>query len=235
MPADTAPPRRPTEASLAAERLRADIVAGRLAPGSRLKLAPLARELGVSRAPLREAANRLATEGLLTQADQRGFRVAAISRADLADVTQTRQRIEALALRDAIAAGGLDWEGEVMAALHRLDRLSLSGDGAPGAPSSAAQQARFRVEHARFHAALVSACPSVHLLDFRERLYALTERYRNLALVGPPTGRDVRAEHRALAEAAVSRDAERAVALLSHHLAATAAALADGLPHLFGD
>jgi DNA-binding GntR family transcriptional regulator len=235
MPAETAPPRRPTEASLAAERLRADIVAGHLAPGSRLKLAPLARELGVSRAPLREAANRLATEGLLTQADQRGFRVAEISRADLDDVTQTRQRIEALALRDAIAAGGLDWEGEVMAALHRLDRLSLSGDGAPGAPTSAEQQARFRVEHARFHAALVSACPSVHLLDFRERLYALTERYRNLALVGPPTGRDVRGEHRALAEAAVARDAERAVALLSHHLAATAAALADGLPHLFGD
>lgn len=235
MPAETAPPRRPTEATLAAERLRADIVAGHRAPGSRLKLAPLARELGVSRAPLREAANRLATEGLLTQADQRGFRVAAISRADLADVTQTRQRIEALALRDAIAAGGLDWEGEVMAALHRLDRLSLTGDGAPGAPASAEQQVRFRVEHARFHAALVSACPSVHLLDFRERLYALTERYRNLALVGPPTGRDVRGEHRALAEAAVARDAERAVALLSHHLAATAAALADGLPHLFGD
>lgn len=235
MPAELPLPRRPTEATLAAERLRGDIVAGRLRPGSRLKLAPLARELGVSRAPLREAANRLAIEGLLTQSDQRGFRVAAISRADLADVTQTRQRIEALALRDSIAAGGLDWEGEVMAALHRLDRLSLTGDGAPGAPTSAEQQARFRVEHGRFHAALVSACPSVHLLDFRERLYALTERYRNLALVGPPTGRDVRAEHRALAEAAVARDAERAVALLCHHLAATAAALADGLPHLFGD
>lgn len=228
MPETPPRPRRPTEATLLAERLRAEIVAGRLAPGSRLKLVPLARSFGVSRAPLREAANRLATEGLLTISDQRGFHVAEISRADLEDVTQTRQRIEALCLRDAIAVGGLEWEGQVMAAVHRLGRVTPSV-GQDADPSL------FRDEHARFHRALVSACPSAHLLDFRERLYALSERYRNLAVLGNAGARDVHGEHLALAEAAVAREADRAVSLLTDHLGATARVLAAALPHLFGD
>ena len=77
-----------TDASMITERLRSEIVSGALAPGSKLKLVPLAARYDVSRGPVREAASRLAAEGLIVIEDQRGFRVTPISRADLLDVTK---------------------------------------------------------------------------------------------------------------------------------------------------
>ena len=222
---------KPTEASLLTDRLRAEIVSGAVPPGSRLKLVPLARRFDVSRGPLREAATRLAAEGLVTIEDQRGFTVAPVSRADLLDVTRTRQRVEAMALRDSIAHGDLAWEGQVMAACHVLERVTPFASEPDG-------RERFREHHHAFHEALVQACPSTYLLRFREHLYALTERYRNLAsarLVPGGSPRDVAAEHAAIAEAAVARDADRAVALLGEHLDATARSLLLAYPELFGE
>ncbi len=210
------------------QRLRAEIVHGEVAPGAKLKLVPLARRYEVSRGPLREAASRLAAEGLLTFEDQRGFTVRAISRDDLLDVTRTRQRIEVLALRDAIEAGDLSWEGRVMSAVHVVERVT-SRDG------SGQRTEAYVMHHRAFHEALVSACPSVYLLDFRERLFALTERYRNLAAHDKVHGakRDIAAEHRALAEAAVARDTSRACELLEAHLMTTATLLIDRYPEYF--
>jgi GntR family carbon starvation induced transcriptional regulator len=215
---------RRTEASLLTDRLRDEIVRGDVVPGSKLKLVPLARRFAVSRGPLREAASRLAAEGLVTIEDQRGFRVSSVSRADLADLTRTRQRVEELALRDSMAAGDLAWEGRVMATCHVLARVTPARGEAPRAP--------FLLHHRAFHEALVSACPSTYLLDFRSRLYALTERYRNLAArryrTGP--GRDIAAEHLQLAQAVVARDTERACDLLRAHLEETAQTLLDDWP-----
>lgn len=222
---------KPTEASLVTDRLREEIVQGVVAPGTRLKLVPLARRYEVSRGPLREAASRLAAEGLVTIEDQRGFRVSPISRADLLDVTRTRQRVEVLALRDAMEHGDLAWEGEVMATCHVLARVT-GHDGSPAA------RAEFLARHRAFHEALVAACPSAYLQHFRERLYALSERYRHLAAdryAAGASSRDIAAEHRAIAEAAVARDAERACALLAAHLGETAATLLGAYPELFAD
>lgn len=211
-----------TEATRVADRLRDEIVRGVVAPASKLKLAPLAERYGIGRAPLREAASKLAAEQLLVFEDHRGFRVAPISRADLLDVTRTRQRVEAWALRDAIAHGDDAWEGRVLADLHRLSKASNLDD------SEAGKQA-FTERHRDFHATLVSACPSRHLLHFRETLYAHTARYRTLAEAhyreeaGRP--RDVPAEHRALAEATVARDADLACQLLEAHFERTAETL----------
>ena len=221
---------RPTEASLVTDRLREEILSGAVPPGAKLKLVPLAQRYAVSRGPLREAASRLAAEGLVTIEDQRGFRVAPISRDDLLDVTRTRQRIEELALRDAIAHGDLVWEGRVMAACHMLDRVTRH-DGSPAA------RAAFAEQHRLFHEALVAACPSAYIHRFREHLYGLTERYRNLAAEGYATGRthrDVLAEHHAIAEAVVARRAEEACALLAAHLDETARTLLEAYPTLFG-
>lgn len=217
---------RRTDATVAAERLRLEILSGRVAPGSKLKLASLAERYAMSRGPLREAATRLAAEGLVTIEDQKGFRVTAISRADLLDLTATRKRIELLALRDSIIHGDLGWEGRVMAARHVLDRVT--GED----PANA-----FSDRHREFHEVLVSACPSSYLLRFREQLYALTERYRNLARQGHRRvrdARDVSAEHQAIAEAAVARRADEACALLGEHLSRTAQVLIEAYPELFG-
>ncbi|MFY1828972.1 GntR family transcriptional regulator [Myxococcus fulvus] len=208
------PVSEPTLASTVVDRLRADILQGGLAPGEKLRLEHLAPRYGVGRTPLREACCRLASEGLVTIEDQRGFRVAPISRADLLDLTRTRQQIETLALRGAIAQGDITWEGEVTAALHRLQRRApTSGSGV--------LDDTWESEHARFHATLLSACQSPWLLKFHATLFDQTERYRRLAQAHGKAGRNVEDEHAALVKATLDRDAERACALLTEHIAKT--------------
>ena len=68
------------------------------------------------------------------------------------------------------------------------------------------------VMHGQFHAALVSACGLQWLMRFRNTLYEQSERYRRMAVAIKSTGRDIDAEHRAIVEAVLAGDAERATA-----------------------
>ncbi|WP_140797616.1 GntR family transcriptional regulator [Myxococcus xanthus] len=215
----------PTLASAVVDRLRGDILDGVLPPGEKLRLEHLAPRYGVGRTPLREACCRLASEGLVTIVDQRGFRVAPISRADLLDLTRTRQQIETLALRAAIAHGDIAWEGEVTAALHRLQRR------APASGSGTLDDT-WELEHARFHATLLSACGSPWLLKFHATLFDQTERYRRLAQAYGKAGRSVEDEHSSLVKATLDRNAERACALLTEHIARTTELVLAGHPGL---
>jgi len=65
------------------ERLRREIIQGTLLPGEKLRIEVLRTRYNVGGTPLREAMNRLSTEGLVTQSDQRGFRVTPVSADDL--------------------------------------------------------------------------------------------------------------------------------------------------------
>src|SRR2546426_12550534 len=89
-------------ASVAAtELIREAIVDGRLAPGQRLKEEELARELGISRTPVREALLVLQSEGLVAAEPNRGATVRAHDAADLDDLHQLRALLEGYAARRA--------------------------------------------------------------------------------------------------------------------------------------
>src|SRR5215212_5472394 len=81
----------------AVDRLRDEIVQGRLAPGIRLNERLLCARLGVSRTPLREALKLLATEGLVELLPNRGAVVSAIDAGRLADTLTVMGALEALA------------------------------------------------------------------------------------------------------------------------------------------
>ena len=72
--------------------------------------------------PLREALVHLAARGLVAAEGQKGFRVPAVDREDLLDVTQSRQIAEAEALRLAMHHGDAAWEDEIVASFHLLRR-----------------------------------------------------------------------------------------------------------------
>ena len=86
--------------------------------------------------------------------------------------------------------------------------------------------------HAAFHQTLLAGCPSPTLCGMAEALREKAERFRALARRVAYPGRDVAAEHAAIAEAALARDAARAIPLLQCHYRDTAgfvrAALAAG-------
>lgn len=201
--------RAPSLTSSLFQIMRESIIAGQLAPGSKVRAADIADLHGCALTTVREALSRLAAEGLVTMEDQRGFRVAPVSRADLIDLTETRIAIECAALRLAIDRGDADWESAVVAACHRLCREPfLSGD--VGRPTQT-----WTALHQSFHLSLLNGCNSPRMLEICGRLYQQADRYRYLSTRTP--ARNVDDEHQALAQAAVNRDKETAVAVLAEH------------------
>lgn len=198
------------------EKLRADIVQGRFPPRQPLRLEQLKREYGVGFSPLREALNRLQGERLVDSASQRGFRVRSLSVEEMWDAVESRILVECEALRRSIERGGDDWEAALVASYHALS-LIVNRLDTGGADEPALEELERR--HREFHMALISACGSSWLLDFAEKLNTETERYRVLALRSATlrNERDVTAEHKAILDAALARDLDRATDLLDAH------------------
>ena len=94
---------RSTLPEAAAERLRALIIEGELAPGAKLNERELSERLGVSRTPLREAFRMLAADGLLVQLPNRGAQVVALSAADVRGAFEVMGALEGLAGELAVA------------------------------------------------------------------------------------------------------------------------------------
>ena len=198
------------------QRIRADILAGRLAVGQRLKLAGMAADYGVSLNIVREALTRLAADKLVRTQPQQGFAVTSMTAAEMRDLTFVRVSIEGTALKRAIERGGLEWEAALLAAHHRLANTPVRMESDPDQLNEAYVEA-----HSAFHAALLDACDSPMLMEMRQALHDASELYRRLAYLRQRAIKDTGAEHRRLVDAALSRDADAAIALLTSHYETT--------------
>ena len=207
-------------------RVRSDILAGHLPPGTRLRPAELAAEHAVSLSVVREALARLAEQELVDWVPQTGFRVAPLSLEDLQDLTDLRLDIEVLAIRYAVQRGDVAWEGRVLAAHHTLER---TGQFDPVDP------ARFTDEwaeaHAAFHNTLLAGCQSRRLLQIAAQLRDGSELYRRWShALAHDYDRDIPAEHRAMLKAVLERDEEAAVRALQEHIKHTTNVLLHDVP-----
>ena len=204
------------------DRIRADILSGRLSPGERLRSAALCERFGVSLSVVREALTRLAETGLVRSEPQIGFAVVPVSPGDLADLTRTRGDIETLALRRAIAEGGLDWETSVVAAHYQLANTPVRDADDPAMMSEA-----WAAAHAAFHATLVAGCRSPRLMGIRTSLYDAAELYRRWSAPAGRREEDVAREHEAIVRSTLARDVDAACSHLREHIEATTRALID--------
>jgi GntR family carbon starvation induced transcriptional regulator len=199
----------------AATILERDILAGRLKPGSRLAITELVQHYDIGATPLREGLSRLVSRGLIVAIGQRGFRVASVSRDDLADITRLRVVVEVEALRLAMENGGDAWEANILSALHQLrrhiERIGIKfREGAED----------FDALHKGFHTSLLQACGSMRLLAAHSDLYDQAYRYRRVMMRGFDDGARFVDVHRELAERVIARDAT-AQAMLAAHLRST--------------
>ncbi len=202
-------------------QLRADILTGRILPGTKLRFADLTERYDCSTSVVREGLTRLAEQGLVQSEPQHGFHVTSLSWDDLEDLTTARCELEGLVLRISIEHGDIAWESEVVAAHHSLDRTAMETEGDPILMTEEWTQA-----HSRFHSALLAACPNQRLRNMALSLRDAAELYRRWSRpIGHDEHRDVRGEHRALVEAALRGDATEAVRLLHEHLRRTTRAL----------
>ena len=214
-----------TLANQAQDLLRRDILSGALAPGERLRTKDLQARYGLGLSPLRESLQRLSAEGMVVNDAQRGFAVAPVSVAELRDLTVARTALESTMLPMAMQLGGADWEGDIVAAFHRLSRTPLPND-----PAAMADASLWELRHRSFHHALVAGCGSPWLLRLHGQLVDQSERYRKIRILhhleSQAQVRDVNAEHQAVMEAVLRRDTTQAVALMTQHLVATSDATA---------
>jgi DNA-binding GntR family transcriptional regulator len=189
--------------------LRHLILDGALQPGSEISQLELSRQLSVSRTPLREALRLLEREGLVVNVGpHRAIRVSELSMVDLDDLYSLRVLGEGLAIWLTVPTLRAD-------DLERLEQ-DLSELTATGDP----------LAHMRFHAGLRTG-GGERLREHLERLFEHADRYQRAFFTQPDT--DVAAgklaEHRAILDACIERDRERARALLVDHIAGTAIAL----------
>src|SRR5918997_6639985 len=165
-------------ADRAYEKVRTDIIFGRLEPGTRLRLDRLAHSYGASVSTLREILSRLSSEGLVLAEEQRGFSVTPVSPAGFADVAAMRLLLESYAIPLSFAAGDLEWESRVVAAHHKLafmERRMMNGER---------QDTELWKQYDReFHQALIDACGSQTLLNVYAGVFDEYLRYQMVAVV----------------------------------------------------
>jgi DNA-binding GntR family transcriptional regulator len=195
-------------------RLREEIISGALRPGSKINLATVREHFGVSLSPLREALARLISDGLAEFEDNRGYHVAPVSLANLAEVTQLRTEFECSALRHAMTVGDVEWEADVMRNLYRLNRITRD-------PAQSETLAQWEVAHAEFHMTLIAGCNMPLLQNTCRVLHNLNDRYRRIFVRTAGGDRNVAAEHAEIATRAVRRDIEPACDSLREHIQRT--------------
>lgn len=201
------PVRRLSTVEFIAEELRSAIMSGSLEPGDQLGEADLAQHFAVSRGPLREAMQRLVSEGVLHAIANRGVFVSELTLEDMEDVYRTRSIIERGALEAVLSDRREELHAAVAPVVERMRDAAARGDGP--AVSDADQS---------FHETLVECSRSPRLIramrtllvESRMCLGELRTTYVDLETQVH--------EHEALAEAFLSQSPAKAKAFLRAHL-----------------
>jgi DNA-binding GntR family transcriptional regulator len=163
-------------AEFALEQLREAIILGELSAGTPLRLDELARSLGMSISPIREAVRQLEALGLAKHVPHQGARVLDFDVDDLRDLFQVRLALESLAVRRA-AERFTDEDAEnARAALERFDEMAAAGD----------VRGTMRA-HTDFHFTLYEASQSQWLVALIRPAWDRSERFRP-ALLTSKTG-----------------------------------------------
>lgn len=187
--------------------LRESIVAQDLEGGRRVVESDVARQLGVSQAPVREAVRRLAQEGLLTYVPRRGNFVTKVASDDVAAARQVREPLEALAAKLATAR------------LTKRDMDSLTALVADMCTAVGADEmARFRELDIAFHTAVVRLAENALLVHAWE---AITPQLQALRVISDPLFEGdwmlMALEHGHLVDALAAGDPEFAASEFADH------------------
>lgn len=194
-----------TSASVA-EVIRGAIVDGRLAPGARLKEEEIARELGMSRTPIREALLVLQAEGLVDAAPNRGATVRKHDAADLDDMYRIRALLEGYAARSAAERVSDATVRELEASCERFEAL-------PEGDVYAIVQ-----ENLVFHNTVLEAAGSPRLAQLVRNVIELPLVYKSYIWYSPEQRQISAHYHRQITRALEKRDGERAELVMKEHV-----------------
>lgn len=202
------PARHMTAQQMVYDILRRRILRGSLPPGTRLLQADIASQLSLSTTPVREALQRLSTEGLVRIDAHRGALVRGLNIEELTEVYELRMVLEPLAIRKAVL---LITDSELARAEDLCAKMDELDDAAAWAEANR-----------DFHAILAEAARSPYLNEILESLRDKAMPYVRLSMGLRETFHGgANAEHRQLLHACRDRDPEHAARIELRHLAST--------------
>ncbi|MDM0066672.1 GntR family transcriptional regulator [Variovorax sp. J31P207] len=191
------------------EILRQRVVGGHYAPGAQLKEEPLARELGLSRTPVRTALRRLVDDGLATDSAGQGIRVAEWSDWDVEETFQLRMLLEPYASFLAATRGGAALVERLEASNRRMaEGIAKGEDGI----------AEVQEANRDFHHALLDASGSPRLRTILETMIDMPIIKRSFYIATPHELEQSLNHHRDLTYAASAADGEMARQVMQLHL-----------------
>lgn len=198
-----------TKSDYAYTRIREGILLGEFAPGTVLHQSMLAKTIGISTTPLREALRRLKSEGLVELDAHRDARVAPLTAEEARDLLEIRRSLDPLAAALAAERRTKDDIRAIREALTGVEPLHRDPDVVD------------LVAHRRFHAAIYLSSHNDLLISTLDSLWDKADRYRRLGLevVRSQEERDQKArEHLELLEAVVRGDSGGAADLMRQHI-----------------
>ena len=187
--------------------LRAAIIHGEFEPGERLMEVHLAKRLGVSRTPVREAMRMLELEGLVVMIPKKGAEVARITEKDLKDALEIRMAVEELAAE--LACRRIDDEGR--------KQLRDASDAFRAAVKSSDLSAIVDADVA-FHNVVYESTHNARLVSISQTLREQVYRYRVEYVKDLDHHNKLVSEHEALTEARLKGDEERALEVTRKHI-----------------
>jgi DNA-binding GntR family transcriptional regulator len=187
------------------EVLRGHILDGEFPPGAPLVESALAKKLGVSRTPIREALRRLEQDTLVERV-HRGLQVRARSPAEILEIYEVRIVLEGTAARAASER------------YTDIDRIRLRQLAASLSQRQSAASQELAALNLQFHKAIWQASHNQTLIDVLERLHVHLYRYPDTTYALPGRSQSSLKEHEELMDAIFSRDGDRAAAIASQHM-----------------
>lgn len=192
--------------------LQTAIVQGDIQPGEKLREPDLARLLGTSRGPLRDALRRLEARRLVTTTPNAGARVVSLSAGQLMELYEVREALEGMTSRLAAERMSADAIGELSALLDRHEAEIARRDGREYFRQEGDLDFHYRIAQSCGNAMLTSALCDDH--------YQLMRMYRFKFSARPGRPADALAEHRRILSAIRDRDGELAEILMRRHIRA---------------
>lgn len=208
---------------IVARVVREAILDGRLPSGTRVQQEPLAKRLGTSRIPVREALQELEAEGLVTIVPHSGARVAKLDIAEHTETYRMREGIEPMAIA----------ESAPLLTDEQIEEIRRH-EAAVEASAGSADPYHWLAEDRAFHLATYVAAPMPRVLRMIEGFWNTTQQYRRayLSTLNEERVELVNCEHRLLVDALERRDGVEAASLLASHIRRTRLTLS-AHPELF--
>ena len=189
------------------DAIRERLIGGRFKPGSQLKEEPLARELGVSRTPVRAALKRLVEDGLATADAGQGIHVSQWTDIDIEETFQLRMLLEPHAAGLAAQRAGDDLLHALMASNTQM-------------ASSIEQQDISGIQNANraFHQALIESCGSPRLRSMLETMIDMPIIMRSFHIATAAEHAQSLHHHQDITAAVAARDGDLASHAMKLHL-----------------